>query len=136
MIAEDLIYLGLGMVFGAIIIANMMSGTQGRLKKICNMYFSRFSKKDIEQLALLFDEGVVLRDWEISASGKDNVIKANQKIFDSVDTIQVTPLVMYSEDDVVVAELEILVDNKVKIYVTDVITFNGDKISSIRAYKG
>jgi len=84
----------------------------------------------------LFDEGVVLRDWEISASGKDNVIKANQKIFDSVDTIQVTPLVMYSEDDVVVAELEILVDNKVKIYVTDVITFNGDKISSIRAYKG
>jgi len=136
MIAEDLIYLGLGMVFGAIIIANMMSGTQGRLKKICNIYFARFSNKDIDKLAVMFDDDVSLRDWEISASGKDNVIKANQKIFDSVDTIQVTPLVMYSEDDVVVAELEILVDNKVKLYVTDVITFTGDKISSIRAYKG
>jgi|TARA_Y100001947_G_C10233695_1_gene258653 hypothetical protein len=104
-------------------------------------YFVTFSEKDIEGLKNMFSDNVSLRDWEISVEGIDEVLKANQNIFDSVDTIVVKPIRVWDflsqEDNVVVAELEIVVNDEVTELVTDILEFDDDeKIKSIRAYKG
>ena len=104
-------------------------------------YFVTFSEKDIEGLKNMFSDNVSLRDWEISVEGIDEVLKANQNIFDSVDTIVVKPIRVWDflsqEDNVVVAELEIVVNDEETLLVTDILEFDDDeKIKSIRAYKG
>ena len=58
-------------------------------------YFTAFSNKELDALAGMFDDHVTLRDWEMSASGKTAVLAANKNIFDSVETITVTPLKLY-----------------------------------------
>ena len=106
------------------------------LKQLATQYFEMFSNKDLTGLAEAFTDEVTLRDWERSASGKVAMLATNKDIFDAVDTITVTPLSLYEENSTVVAEIEILVNNEIKLLVVDVITFEGDKISSVRAYKG
>jgi hypothetical protein len=76
------------------------------------------------------------RDWEQSAIGKVDVVTANQKLFQSVTSIQVDPVQIYQDENTVVAELIVTINSEIRLLVTDVITFTGDKISSVRAYKG
>ena len=58
-------------------------------------YFEFFSKKDVSGLESLFSNNIVLRDWEIHAIGKHDVINSNSKIFESVNTIKVRPKIIY-----------------------------------------
>ena len=106
------------------------------LKETATQYFETFSRKDLDSLAVMFTDDVVLRDWERSAEGKIDMLAANKTIFDAVDTITVTPLALYEDGNTVTAEIEVLVNGDTKLLVVDVITFIGDKISSLRAYKG
>ena len=68
----------------------------------------------------MFSIDVSLRDWEIEATGIDNVIEANTKIFNSVETIVINPLRIYQEQQTVIAEIEIVVNDTEKILVTKV----------------
>jgi len=106
------------------------------LETLAEDYFEAFSHKDLDTLALMFHDDVELRDWEISAEGIDEVLEANQKIFDSVTSIKVTPDALYSDGDTVIAELIIDINGKEKLLVVDILTFENDLIKSIRAYKG
>ena len=106
------------------------------LKELAIKYFETFSRKDLDGLAVMFTDDVVLRDWERSADGKVDMLAANKAIFDAVDTITVTPLALYEDGNTVTAEIEVLVNGDTKLLVVDIITFDGDKISSLRAYKG
>jgi hypothetical protein len=107
------------------------------LKNLALAYFNAFSNKDINALTGMFNSQVTLRDWEISAVGMSAVVEANKKIFNNVDTIKVTPVALYQEDYTVVAEIDILVNGKDSLKVTDVITFNDKgEIVSVKAYKG
>ena len=99
--------------------------------------FKTFSNKDSEGLRNMFSDNVYLRDWDILANGIDEVVQANQDIFDSVDTIVVTPIRIISNGtDLVSAELEIVVNDEETLLVTDILEFDDDKINSVRAYKG
>ena len=100
-----------------------------------------FSEKDSEGLRSMFSDDVILRDWEIIANGIDEVVDANQSIFDSVETIVVNPVQLYhsitSESDVVIAEIEIIINDDETLLVTDILEFDdNNKIKSVRAYKG
>ena len=107
------------------------------LKSICLEYFETFSRKDLDGLGVMFTGDITLRDWEISATGIDEVLAANKKIFDNVEYIHVMPLHLYQDNNTVVAELSIVVSGAVHLSVVDVITFNDSgKIVSIKAYKG
>jgi hypothetical protein len=106
------------------------------LKQLAINYFETFSRKDLDGLAKLFTDNPSLRDWTGLAEGKANVSTANKNIFDSVETITVTPTALYQDSNTVSAELDILINGTEKLLVVDVITFEGDKISSVRAYKG
>ena len=104
-------------------------------------YFTTFSEKDSDGLRNMFSNDVYLRDWEILANGIDEVVAANKDIFDNVESIVATPIRVWDflshEDNVVVAELEIVVNGEEKLLVTDILEFDDDeKIKSIRAYKG
>ena len=100
-------------------------------------YFKTFSNKDSEGLRNMFSDNVYLRDWEIFANGIDEVVDANQNIFDSVNTIVVTPIQIISNGtNYVSAELEIVVNDEETLLVTDILEFDDDKINSVRAYKG
>ena len=104
-------------------------------------YFTTFSEKDSEGLRSMFSDDVILRDWEIIANGIDEVVDANQSIFDSVETIVVNPVQLYhsitSESDVVIAEIEIIINDDETLLVTDILEVDdNNKIKSVRAYKG
>jgi ketosteroid isomerase-like protein len=106
------------------------------LKQLARNYFETFSRMDINGLEALFSDDIVLRDWEHAAIGKVDVITSNQNLFQRVTSIQVDPVQIYQDENTVAAELIVTINNEIRLLVTDVITFTGDKISSIRAYKG
>jgi len=108
------------------------------LTEMSRKYFEIFSAKDLDGLAEMFADDVVLRDWEISALGKEDVLAANQKIFESVTNISVKPLKSCEQGNTVMTEIEIDVNaDESKLLVVDVIDFDGQgKIKSVRAYKG
>lgn len=109
------------------------------LKEISKQYFEKFSIKDIEGLRLMFADNVTLADWEASAEGMDDVLTANQKIFDAVESIKVTPQAIYEDNGTVIAEIRIDINNgdQPSINAVDVIDFDQDgKILNIRAYLG
>jgi len=105
---------------------------------ISNQYFKAFSNKDLSSLEKIFSSNIRLKDWDIEASGLENVLKANKKIFDSVESIIVKPLRLINDENTVIAELEVFINRREEIlYVTDFIEFDEDgKITVIRAYKG
>ena len=111
-------------------------------------YFEAFNRHDLDELREMFSEDISLRDWEVSVSGIDEVLGANSRIFGSVDSISITPIMVYEGEDKLlmgpldvagtsIIELEILINGKEKLLVTDILDFNRDgKIKSIRAYIG
>ena len=100
-------------------------------------YFKVFSEKNLDELSKLFADDIELRDWENSSSGKSNVILTNKKIFDTVESINAKPKNIYQDGNVIIAELDILINNKDKILVVDIIHFNESaKICRINAFKG
>jgi len=107
-------------------------------EEIALEYFKTFSDKGLSGLEKLFSADISLRDWELEAKGIKEVLKANKKIFESVDNIHVIPIRMYNDNNTVIAELKIEVNNgQEKILVVDIIEFNSaGKIIDIKAFKG
>lgn len=106
-------------------------------KDLALSYFQAFSRKDVECLQATLASAVSLRDWDIRADGLDAVIAANAKIFNAVGTIVVTPINVFCDGNIVVAELDIGIDDAEPLKVVDILEFDLDgKISAIRAYKG
>jgi hypothetical protein len=114
------------------------------LKKLCKKYFDTWSRKDLDGLAAMFANDVLLQDWEISASGIFKVLEANKAIFDKVTSLKVEVSNMYHDKDLdhrVVCCLFITINegtkNEEMIRVIDVIGFDQDnKINFIDAFKG
>ena len=113
-------------------------------------YFKEFSDQNIEALSEMFSEDIHLCDWNIDVSGKENVLREIQKIYDGVESITIKPVYFYSNDKNWFA-CEILIEGQtvgtyagnrwqegdaLNLEVVDVIHIN-DKglIESIKAYK-
>ena len=106
------------------------------MERLIKEYFKFFSDKDILSLEKLFAEDVKLVDWETYAKGKDEVIKANKKIFDQVDTLQIEVNNLYINGQTAICLIDILINKSEKLKVIDLIRFNNDnKITLISAYK-
>lgn len=101
-------------------------------------YFTTFSNQDIDELGKMFSDDVTLVDWDINVSGKEEVINANRKIFESVNSILVVPYFYYAGDDNSYAiEIDVIVNGgEETLKVVDVISFDErGLIQSIEAYK-
>jgi len=104
--------------------------------QIVLLYFQCFCKKDVASLEVLFSDSIVLKDWEVEIVGKQNVLNFNQRFFDSVDHIRIDVDRVAVGLDTVIAELKVIINNKIAGAVVDVIEFDQDnKIKEIRAFK-
>ena len=107
------------------------------LKNIATQYFAAFSNKDTPSMSPLLADGIKLKDWQVEVNGKASVLQANQNIFDSVRSISVTSKLLMEEFSVVVAQLEILINEEELISVVDILHFDNElKICSVTAFKG
>mgnify|MGYP001442272158 CR=1 FL=1 len=111
------------------------------MKGLALKYFRLFSEKNIDALFHMFDEEVSLRDWEIKAQGRVNVLTAMRETFESVESIQIDIINIYelTYEKKVIAELEIVIDGNTEesLSVVDIIKFSDEeKILAIKAFKG
>lgn len=109
------------------------------LVKLSTNYFKIWNSHNIEKLKNIFSEDCSLRDWNINVSSRNNVLSANQNIFDDVPDIKVEIISQHLSEstNTVVAEIIVHLNEKEKLKVVDIITFNQvGLISSIRAYQG
>lgn len=106
-------------------------------KEVCLSYLRKYEEKDINGIEKLFSDAIVLRDWKIRVTGKENALVETRKNFEAVDSIKIDVLSTYENENTVAAELKITIDATEELYVVDVITINSEsKIASIRAYVG
>jgi len=104
--------------------------------QIAMLYLKAFSEKDLASLETMFAENVILTDWEGQMIGKENVLAFNQTLFSQLGHIRIDLDKIAIGHNTVMVEILIVLDNKVKIPVVDVIDFDqDDKIREIRAYK-
>jgi hypothetical protein len=106
--------------------------------ELLNNYFNFFSEKNINGLRDMFSENVELIDWEVRSVGIESVVKSNENIFNSAETIVVTLLNIYENmsEKSFCCELLISINNNSIIKVIDIITFDKEnKIKLISAYK-
>ena len=107
------------------------------INKLVFEYFKAFESKRLDLLELMFAERMTLRDWELNLCGKKGVLLAIENIFNTSKSLSIKPIVIYSIKNTIIAELEIVINNKDKIAVVDIIKFNDlGKICAIRAYRG
>ena len=100
-------------------------------------YLEAYADKDLERVSTMFADGVALRDWKISVSGKRAAVAETEKNFNAAESVRIDILNTYESDDAVAGELRITVDESEVLYVVDVVSYDADgKISSIRAYLG
>lgn len=106
------------------------------LIELAKRYFDFFSKKDIQNLKNFFSEDIILKDWEIEAIGINNVVEANKKIFNSVESIKVIPKNIYQDHLVLICVIDIMINKTEKLKVIDILKFNEKhKIEEISAFK-
>lgn len=101
------------------------------------IYFEAFSNKDLEKLSDLYADNVTLSDWEpLFFDSKEQVLKANKELFDSVNSVNIKLKRIGSNSNTVFAEIDILINEDTNLYVVDILGFDEqNKIKSIRAYK-
>lgn len=106
-------------------------------KEGCLSYLKYYEEKALHKIEPLFSDNIILRDWKIRVSGKQNALEETRKNFEAANSIKIEILSIVENENTVAAELKINVDEIEILYVVDVITFNADgQIVSIRAYLG
>jgi hypothetical protein len=104
--------------------------------QIVALYFQSFCRKDCASLEVLLSDHVKLSDWMTVITGRDNLLLHNQKFFDSVNTLRIDVEKIALGHQCVIAEIRVILDNKIVANVVDVFDFDSDnKIQQIRAYK-
>ena len=108
-------------------------------------YFEAFNNQDTAKLREIYSEDVVLRDWIVEVSGRENVINENKKGWEANNTILIGVRNLFYDGDVVIAEIDIFIEDKqsesIHLKVADILEFRSDpsnqaKLVSIRAYLG
>lgn len=107
------------------------------LEKKIFTYQTAFNNKDLLKLEQLFADNITLKDWEINVNGKQKVLEANKKIFNSVKSINSKTVNNYFFDNIAICVLKITINQNEIIDVVDIVEFDDEgKILNITAYKG
>ena len=105
--------------------------------ELFHTYLRHYAEKNLEAISAMLAEEVHLRDWNLSIFGRLEVLRETAKNFTEAKTIEINILAVFESPDMVAGELHITVDEKIDLYVVDVLTFDQDgKIAAIRSYKG
>ena len=108
-------------------------------------YFAAFNNQDTTKLREIYSEDVVLRDWIVEVSGRENVINENKKGWEANKEVFIGVKNLFYDGDTVIAEIDIFIEDKqggnVHLKVADILEFRTDssnqaKLVSIREYLG
>ena len=105
------------------------------MMEIANQYFTAWNNHDLNALRNLFNENIVLQDWDIHEIGIENVLKANSNIFNTVPLIKVEIFNMAISNNKIMVELKVLLNEHLSMDVVDVLEIDNNLIKSIKAYK-
>ena len=124
----------------AVIGSNPIRGSYTKelfMHPMVEQYLVAFTKKDLETLATLYHDDVVLWEWgENIFMGKEKVLEANKQLFDGTKRLGVVIQADATVNaDKHMAELSIMLDDKM-ISVVDVISLHEGKIITVQAYRG
>lgn len=118
----------------------MLKIQMNKIKSQTRDYFIAFSGKNTRKLNDMYADSISLNDWIDSAQGKENVLKMNKNLFNLFDGIKINIKNIYCVKNVASCEIEILLDDKNKriiLNVVDIIEYDeSKKIVAIRAYLG
>jgi len=107
------------------------------LIELSKKYFNLFINKNINGLRLMFSEDIILRDWETSKEGIEQVVSQNQIILDNLSNFELKILNISQLENIIYAEIEIILANDEIVRVLDKIEFDQEyKIKKITAFKG
>ena len=100
-------------------------------------YFKCFQKKDINNLSNIFTDSVYLEDWENKIKGKKKLLSFLELVFSKNSfKIKTQNFFFFFSQKIVSCQILITLQNKEKIKVLDIISFNNKfKITKIEAYK-
>lgn len=100
-------------------------------------YFKFFCLKDLNQLNIIFDTKIILKDWKVEIKGKNKVIKFNEKNFKKFKKIKIKVVETFINSQKNSIACKIVLDlDKLRLNVIDIIYFNKKGfISKIEAYK-
>jgi hypothetical protein len=107
------------------------------LKNQVKKYFKFFSSKNLDGLKGIFDEKILLIDWNIKLRGFKNVLNFNYKIFKKFKKINVNVEETFAnpKNRSIACKIVISLD-RLKIRVIDIVYFNKKKkVTKIEAYK-
>lgn len=100
-------------------------------------YLRAYESKNLDQISEMFSEDITLRDWKICVRGKPAALAETKANFEAARRIQIQLLHLYETSSAVAAELRILIDDEIELFVVDVVEFDADtKIKAIRAFLG
>jgi len=98
-------------------------------------YFNAFELKDINYFYDIFSEKAQLNDWDVSKSGKYNILNHYKLIFANLKNINITLIETYSINDTDIILLKLKADGVDEIKIADFITYENSKIIKIEAFK-
>jgi hypothetical protein len=97
-------------------------------------YFQCFCDQNVDGLSEMFADDIKLKDWANDVSGKEAVLEVIKGIYVAAVHVDITPDLITSEGNTVMAEI-LITAGSAALEVVDVIEFENDKIKAIRAYK-
>lgn len=99
-------------------------------------YFELFSNKDLEGLKNLYDDNIILKDWNGNWNGKQAVINMNNNLFQNVKFLKINIKDQNQINNRSYCHIDIKVDDVI-LDVIDVIDWTEDlKIKKIEAFNG
>jgi hypothetical protein len=105
--------------------------------KIFKDFLSMYARKDLEGIAALLDDDVLLKDWNLSVRGKEAFLGETAKNFSAARTLEIEVVRLYQGPGSVAGEVHIVVDGKEHLWVVDILEFNAaGKIVASRSFRG
>ncbi len=106
------------------------------MKTIVNLYFEYWNNHSTPDLRKLFDNEIVLEDWENTFSGIEDVIQENENIFTNFPKVNATISDLALSEKSVFAKIKVILNEENTIDVIDIFEFKDNKIIKIKAFKG
>jgi hypothetical protein len=106
------------------------------MKSIVNLYFDYWNNHNIDDLRRLFDDSVILEDWENSFVGIEEVLQENNNIFKNFPKVRALITDLGFSENNAFAKIKVFLEEDNVIDVIDTFEFKNDKIIKIKAYKG
>ena len=104
---------------------------------LARRFLAAYEAKDLDVIAGLLAEDVLLRDWNLEVQGKAAFLAETQRNFEAADTIAIDIDHVHATEHSAAVEVVITVDSRIRLLVVDVFEFDDvGFITAVRSYKG